>query len=95
MKAVKLINTVVKQSCQFIRSNRGLRIFIRGDENDAFKLFTVMSKKVKRTGLKSEQVSIKNLEIMQELCIALKQIDRHKMVSNQYWNGSVLPPQLC
>lgn len=31
-----------------------------------------MCKKVKKTGLKSEQVNIKNLEIMQELCVALK-----------------------
>lgn len=43
-----------------------------------------LPKKVKRTGLKSEQVSIKNLEIMEELCIALKQIDPQKMVYNQY-----------
>lgn len=72
IKAVKLIITVVGQSCQFIRSNRRLRIFIRGNENNAFQLFTVMCKKVKRSRLKSEQVSMKNLEIMQELCIVLK-----------------------
>lgn len=36
-----------------------MRIFLRGDENDAFKLFTVLCKKVKRTGLKSEQISEK------------------------------------
>lgn len=51
------------------------------------KLFTVLCKKIKRAGLRSEQVSANKLEIRQKLNIMLEQLDGQRTVKNQRWNG--------